>query len=166
MRSKLAPLTCVKVGFGILGHLFEMERNLAQVDGRRLAPVVAIVEDDEGVRDSVRLLLEASGLRCEDFASAEAFLAGGGAGRASCLVVDVDLPGIGGIDLLARLAAAGIEPAALLLSGRIDEIPGQKSRAAGRYFLPNPFDPELLIGLVAAALAQAAGRLPIISSIP
>jgi len=138
-----------------------MKKRNARLAARKGTPMVAVVEDDEGVRDSMRLLLETSGLSCEDFGSAEAFLDDPGARRASCLIVDVDLPGIGGMDLLARLDAAGTEPAAIVLSGRIDRVPGNASRSAGRCFLSKPFDPERLLALVRAALQRAERHLPV-----
>jgi FixJ family two-component response regulator len=138
-----------------------MDQGNARRAARKAAPIVAVIEDDEGVRDSVCLLLETSGVHCKEFSSAEAFLEAPGARRASCLIVDVDLPGIGGMELLERLGAVGVKPAAIVLSGRIGRAASEASRSAGRVFLAKPFDPELLLELVEVALLRADRRLSV-----
>src|SRR5262245_11862456 len=69
---------------------------------------VAVVEDDEAMRQAIRRVLESEGFATEAFASAEAFLATGAASRARCLVLDVRLPGMSGTDLHRHLRALGI----------------------------------------------------------
>jgi FixJ family two-component response regulator len=65
-------------------------------------PTVFIVDDDAGVRHSIEDLLESVGLRCKCFASAQEFLSAGNRSRPSCLVLDVRLPGISGLDFSAN----------------------------------------------------------------
>jgi FixJ family two-component response regulator len=69
--------------------------------------LVAIIDDDEGMRQAMRRVLETEGFAIELFDSAEAFLETGAAARAHCLVLDIGLPGMSGIDLHWRLLSAG-----------------------------------------------------------
>jgi FixJ family two-component response regulator len=66
---------------------------------------VAIVDDDEGMRNAMRRVLETEGFVTEVFSTAEAFLEAGAAARAQCLVLDIHLPGMSGIELARRLRA-------------------------------------------------------------
>lgn len=72
-----------------------------------MSTLVAVVDDDEGMRKAMRRVLETEGYVTEVFSTAEAFLASGAAGRADCLVLDVHLPGMSGLDLHGRLRAMG-----------------------------------------------------------
>ena len=69
--------------------------------------MVAIVDDDEGMRNAMRRVLETEGFVTEVFSTAEAFLQSDAASRARCLVLDIGLPGMSGIDLHRRLLSAG-----------------------------------------------------------
>ena len=74
-------------------------------------PVVFVVDDDASVRRSLTRLLRSAGFEVETFVSAEDFLSAAHAERPSCLVLDLRMPGIGGLDLQHRLAEAGLDPA-------------------------------------------------------
>ena len=76
-------------------------------DGAADAPTVFVVDDDPGIRDSARWLLESVGLRVETYDSAQAFLDAYVATRAGCLILDVRLPGMNGLDLLDALRERG-----------------------------------------------------------
>jgi FixJ family two-component response regulator len=69
--------------------------------------VVAVVDDDDGMRQAMRRVLETAGFATEGFSTAEAFVASGAASRAACLVVDIHLPGMSGFELHERLRATG-----------------------------------------------------------
>jgi FixJ family two-component response regulator len=69
--------------------------------------LVAVVDDDDGMRQAMRRVLETAGFVTEVFSTAEAFVASGAASRAACLVLDIHLPGMSGYELHGRLRAAG-----------------------------------------------------------
>ena len=77
---------------------------------------IFVIEDDEEVRKSTRLFLEALGYDVAEFASAEALLAADDAGPADCLVMDYQLPGLSGLELLDRLRAGGFHAPAIIVS--------------------------------------------------
>lgn len=80
-----------------------------------LSPAVFVVDDDASVRDGIRTLLRSVGLQAEGFPSAEEFLKNARPESPSCLVLDVRLPGVNGLDLQDQLNSAGIEfPSSLL----------------------------------------------------
>lgn len=83
----------------------------------RLRPVVAVVDDDDAVRDSVRFLLEAAGFRVAAFASAESFLADGRGLGCGCLLLDQHMPVTTGLELLQRLRDAGHEMPVAIMTG-------------------------------------------------
>ena len=80
--------------------------------------IVFVVDDDESVRESLGGLIRSAGLRVETFASAQQFLAGPRADAPSCLVLDVHLPGLSGLDLQKRMAEANIEIPIIFITGR------------------------------------------------
>jgi FixJ family two-component response regulator len=69
--------------------------------------VISVVDDDSSVRAATVDLLDSAGLACQSFGSAEAFLASGAVARTSCLILDVSMPGLSGIELQQRLVQAG-----------------------------------------------------------
>ena len=79
---------------------------------------VALIDDDEAIRDSLSTLLELHGHRVRALESAEAFLAERDAARAWCLILDINLPGMSGLELLSRLRAAGDTVPVILVTGR------------------------------------------------
>jgi FixJ family two-component response regulator len=123
-------------------------------DGRRL---IAIVDDDESLRRSVRNLLTSVGFHAESFASAEAFLEWLHRDRASCLVLDLRMPGMSGLDLLAHLNRIGVRiPAIILTAHGDDEARRQTARAGAVAFLGKPFRGDVLVDAVRAALSEGS----------
>lgn len=113
---------------------------------------VYIVDDDEAVRDSIRLLLESSGFAARDFASAELFLRSNIA-EMGCLLLDLHMPGISGLELLRQLRSRGIRRPVIVVSGRRDPVQDAEVWAAGASaLLSKPFDDQQLLDLVAEAL--------------
>ena len=105
---------------------------------KRGAPIVYVVDDDADVRDGLKALFESVGLRCEVFGSAAQFLTRSGAEVVSCLVLDVRLPGLSGLDVQAQLAEAQISIPVIFIAGHGD-IPMTKAMKAGAIqFLTNP----------------------------
>lgn len=119
------------------------------------APTVFVVDDDAAVRDSVLLLLETAGLAVETCESAEAFLAAPDAQRAGCLVLDMRMPGMSGIELQAELARRGMDLPIVFLTAHGD-IPQtvQAMKAGAEDFLTKPVDGAVLLERVQAALVR------------
>ena len=115
--------------------------------------MVAIVEDDELMRGALQGLLKEAGLPARAFASAEEFLRSGAQHLSSCLIADIRLPGMSGLDLQARLNAEQIRIPIIFITAHGDErIRTQALRAGAADFLAKPFDDEVLLRSVRAAL--------------
>ena len=117
------------------------------------APTVFIIDDDGGVRASIQDLLESVGLRRESFGTAEEFLRSKRPDGPSCLVLDVRLPGVNGLDLQRQLAEAGIRIPIIFLTGYGDIPMTVKAMKSGAVeFLTKPFIDEDLLSAVRQAL--------------
>lgn len=116
-------------------------------------PIVYIVEDDEAVRDALAVLLEATGYAVGAFASARAFLDGYRPGRRGCLLVDLDLPGMDGPELVGILVARRAELPAVLMSGRMRKLRLRNPLPPGVVgLLEMPFGDHELLARIAFAL--------------
>ncbi|MDR3464530.1 MAG: response regulator [Xanthobacteraceae bacterium] len=125
-------------------------------------PVVFVVDDDSHVRQAVRSMLEDEGRIVEDFEDAEAFLDAYRPGRKACLLIDANLPGISGIDLLKRLKDAGHPIPAIMITGHSDVPMAVEAMKAGASdFLEKPIRGTELLAGIARALEQAgdSGKL-------
>jgi FixJ family two-component response regulator len=107
--------------------------------------VVAVVDDDEGMRNAMRRVLETEGFVTEVFGTAEDFLATGAASRVQCLVLDIQLPGMSGIELQGRLRAMGRRLPTILVTAHA--IKGTES------CLVKPFPAEMLLQAVSRSIA-------------
>jgi len=115
--------------------------------------LVAIVDDDDSVRCTLQELLRSAGLPSEGFESAEAFLGSGRQQETACLITDIRMPGMSGLELQAVLNAARCKIPTIFITGHGDEeLRFQALRAGAVEFLPKPFDDEVLIESVRAAL--------------
>jgi RNA polymerase sigma factor (sigma-70 family) len=122
-------------------------------------PTVFVVEDDEAVRTSLRTLLRLKGLASEGFASAEEFLAGWQPGWAGCLVVDLRMPGMSGLELLGRLRELGCDLPAIVITAHGDVANTRSSFRAGAVdFFEKPVDNEALLAAIREALERSAER--------
>lgn len=118
---------------------------------------IFLVDDDSGVRDSLKLLLETHGLAVREFASAAELLRDSRPGPADCLVCDIHMPMMSGIDLIETLARRGESAPTILITGRGDDSLSQRARAAGAYLvLEKPFDGRLLVEAIDRAVAAHA----------
>ncbi|EPE96134.1 response regulator transcription factor [Rhizobium grahamii] len=119
--------------------------------------LVVCVEDDEPVRDALRGLLRASGINAASFASAEEFLDSDELQTATCLVTDIQLGGISGLDLLDRLAGMSVVIPSILITAHTDVAAGDRARSSGamKVFL-KPVSPSELLQAVRTALANAS----------
>ena len=129
---------------------------------------VFIVDDDEAVRDSVQVLLAARGFDALAFDSAAAILASLETRRPVCLIVDLHMPAINGIELLKTLIVRGIRLPAVMITGRIDRTSRRWAQEAGAAIvLEKPFtDDELFEAIRAARLVAEAGAEAAIRRIP
>jgi FixJ family two-component response regulator len=132
----------------------------APANTSRMAPngnsrSVAVVDDDELMRGALQGLLELAGFRARAFASAEAFLDSNELHHVSCLITDIRMPGMSGLDLQARLNADEIRIPIIFITAHGDErVRMQALRSGAVEFLAKPFDSEVLLETVRAALAH------------
>lgn len=120
-------------------------------------PLISIVDDDESIRDAVQMLLESTGRRTVAFASAEQFLASRAVSAAECLILDLRMPGIDGVELQRRMLAAGYHIPTIVLTAHADDVERARALAAGAVaFLPKPFQPDILLEAVEASLRSSA----------
>jgi FixJ family two-component response regulator len=124
------------------------------------APTVFVVDDDEGVRASIQGLLKSARLRCASFGTAEEFLRSKLPDGPSCLVLDVSLPGVNGLDFQRQLADAGIEIPIIFITGHGDIPMTVKAMKSGAVeFLTKPFlDQDLLDAIHQALDRDRAAR--------
>src|SRR3712207_6661623 len=106
---------------------------------------ICVIEDDEAVRDSLRALLECEGFKVAGFCSAEDFLAHGSVADASCLVVDVEMPKMDGLSLVAMLRRDGFTVPVVIISGALDPAIRVEARSVGAEFLEKPFSEQALL---------------------
>jgi two-component system, LuxR family, response regulator FixJ len=117
--------------------------------------VVSILDDDESVRRSVGNLLSSAGFVVAVFDSAESFLRSGLPESTGCLVLDLQMPGMDGLSLLAHLRKTGTQIPAVILTAYGDDSARQRAMQAGaKAFLDKPFVSAELIGAVRSALRR------------
>ena len=120
---------------------------------------IAIVDDDQSVREAATNLFRSMGFPVVAFASAEEFLDSDSVGRTSCLVLEVQMPGMGGLRLQSHLASAGRHIPIVFVTGYPDEGVRTKALASGAVcFLTKPFaEGDLLDGLRSALTSTSEG---------
>ena len=115
--------------------------------------VVAVIDDDESIRTALKELLRSVGLPAQVFASAEDFLKSGQQQRTGCLIVDIHMPGMSGLELQAKLNADHCRIPTIFITAHGDEkMRMQALRAGAVEFVTKPFDDEALLETVRAAL--------------
>lgn len=120
--------------------------------GRRL---ITIVDDDEDVREAIRELMRAMGLAAKAFSSAEEFLHSGHVSRTACLIADVNMPGMSGLDLYNRLTELGnVIPTILITAYPADAVRRAALAAGVIKYLTKPFAEADLVDGVRIALAK------------
>ena len=119
-------------------------------------PLVYVVDDDDALRDSLRWLLESAGYRVSAHANAECFLRVYKAGLASCLVLDVRMPGVSGLELQQELIRRGAALPIIFVTGHGDVPMAVEAVKNGAFhFLEKPFKDEQLLRLIDSAARQA-----------
>ncbi len=117
------------------------------------AATVFVIDDDAAVRASIQGLLKSVGLRCETFATAQEFLLSKQRNRPSCLVLDVRLPGVSGLDFQHELAEAGVQIPIIFITGYGDIPMTVKAMKSGAVeFLTKPFRDQDLLDAIHQAL--------------
>jgi FixJ family two-component response regulator len=123
------------------------------------APAVFIVDDDPSVRRATQRVMRAAGLEARTFASAREYLDGYDPNAPGCLVLDLSMPGLNGLELQHALASRGGEPVIVFMSGRADVPASVEAMKGGAVeFLVKPVDARTLLGAVQSALAKDRER--------
>lgn len=120
-------------------------------------PAAYLVDDDSAIRDSLTLWLGMRGIRCLAYGSAESFLDAVEPDWRGCVLIDLQLEGIDGLQLQARLAARGVTMPVIFVTGHGDVAAARDALKAGALdFIEKPVDNERLVELVATAMATDA----------
>jgi two-component system response regulator FixJ len=120
---------------------------------------VHVIDDDEALRDSLTFLLRTARIDVQSYPSAAAFLEALPEANLSCVITDVRMPGMSGIDLLRRLRERKISVPVIVITGHGDiPLAVEAMRIGATDFLEKPFDDEVLIASVKAALKQKEGE--------
>jgi FixJ family two-component response regulator len=126
---------------------------------RKRKSFVAVVEDDVGVREALLELLRSCNIKARGFSSAEQFLSSQQRLQAACLVVDMRLPGMTGLELLEGLRGRGLHIPAICVTAEADpdgRLRRDLLQAGALAVLGKPFDSGQLLGLIDSALSQTA----------
>jgi FixJ family two-component response regulator len=122
-------------------------------EGEASGKMVIVIDDDDSVRNALKELLRSAGLSAQTFASAEEFLDSGQHRNAGCLIADIRMPGMSGLELQAKLNADRIRIPTIFITAHGDEkMRMQALRAGAVEFVTKPFDDEALLETVRAAL--------------
>jgi two-component system, LuxR family, response regulator FixJ len=166
-------LTHVNARIFLLSYYINRFHRITRIDPMSyknpVGQVVHLIDDDFAVRDSTKLLLQTMGIDIRAYRSGEEFLNDANPDEARCLVVDVDMPGINGIDLLDRLRKGEITAPAIFITahGNTADLRAAAART-GASVLLKPFKPGELIARIenaldenraASASARRAGRM-------
>ena len=120
---------------------------------------VFVVDDDEAVRNSLRWLIESVGVKVETYESAQAFLRAYRPKRAGCLVVDVRMPGMSGLELQDWLVMQGINLPVIVITGHGDVPMAVRAMKTGAVdFIEKPFNDQLLLDRIQSAVEQDIQR--------
>ena len=121
------------------------------------SPIVFVVDDDVSVRESLQLLIQNEGWQAETFASAQEFLDHTRVALPSCLILDVSLPGLNGLELQQRVAVERIDMPIIFITGHGDIPMTVRAMKAGAIeFLTKPFRDEVLLNAIRQALQRSS----------
>jgi FixJ family two-component response regulator len=126
----------------------------------RSAGLISIVDDDNSMREATEGLVRSLGYRAATFASAEEFLRSGSVDETSCLIADVRMPGLGGIELQRRLIAQGHLVPIIFITAFPEESARRSALATGAVgFLNKPFSEDSLLHCLEAALRSPGEKI-------
>ena len=124
--------------------------------GAHEVPLISIVDDDESVRVALKSLIDSVGFRAEVFGSGEEFLNSPHVSKTDCLIADVRMPGMSGLELQDRLNAANLSIPVVFISAHDDgEACARGLRAGAVDFLKKPFSEDALLGAISAGLDKS-----------
>ena len=113
------------------------------------ATIIGVVDDDPGVRGSIDSFIRSSGMQTLEFASAEALLCSGLQSALACIVTDVHMPGLSGLDLQREIMRRGwMHPLIMMTAFPTPEAREQAMRAGAVAFLTKPIDPDCLLNTI------------------
>ncbi len=121
---------------------------------------IFVVDDDEAVRDSLSVLLEASGFRVEAHESAKAFLASGASEKRGCVIADIRMPDMDGLELQLEMKARGSKLPIIIMTGHGDVPLAVRAMKEGAIdFLEKPYDAAVVLDSIKLALDMDAGAV-------
>ena len=123
-------------------------------------PLISVVDDDRSIVEAIVSLLESVGYAAAGFVSAQDFLNSPQLRRTACLILDLRMPGIGGLELQRRLAAENIHTPIIFITAHVDqELSAEVLTTGATALLRKPFSQESLLGALRPALAQTGGPI-------
>jgi FixJ family two-component response regulator len=126
----------------------------------RSAPLISIVDDDESMRESTKGLVRSLGYQAAAFASAEEFIQSDSLDNTSCLIADVQMPGLSGIDLQRWLIDRGVQMPTIFITAFPEEVTRLRAVKAGAVgYLGKPFSEESLLKCLDMALGSSDERI-------
>ncbi len=121
------------------------------------APLVAIVDDDEAACEAVAALVRSLGFKVTEFQSASGFLQSGRLAETACLIVDMRMPGMTGLDLYRHLLRSGTPVPTIIMTAHATEAARTSALDEGVCcYLPKPMQPDELLACIRAAIARGA----------
>ena len=121
--------------------------------------LVHVIDDDDAIRSSLAFLLETAGLSCRTWESAVSFLEAGDREAGDCIVTDVRMPGMTGLQMVAELQTRGIPTPVIVITGHGDVPMAVEALKQGvTDFLEKPFDDEVLLAAIQEVILKAAGQ--------
>ena len=136
------------------------DHELRSVPMSRAVPIVFVVDDDISVRESLELLVREAGWQPETFESAKEFLSRPRVVVPSCLILDISLPGLNGLDLQKRVAADRTDMPIIFITGHGDvQMTVQAMKGGAVEFLTKPFDNDVLLSAIQNAIERSRAAL-------
>jgi two-component system response regulator FixJ len=122
-------------------------------------PVVHVIDDDDSAREALAFLIDCAGLEVRTYESAVRFLEAVPAMEHGCIVTDVRMPGLTGVELIGRLKALGVKDPVIVITGHADVPMAIEAMKAGvADFLEKPFSDDAILGAIRSAVASQTGR--------
>jgi FixJ family two-component response regulator len=126
----------------------------------RSMALISIVDDDESIRESTKGLIRSLGYQAATFASAEEFLQSDSVDRTACLITDVQMPGLSGIDLQRGLIAQGVRMPTIFITAFPEEETRARAMKAGALgYLSKPFSEDSLLKCLDTAFGSSGGKV-------
>src|ERR1700681_3896846 len=121
--------------------------------GRPQVTIIGVVDDDESIRDALGSLIRSAGYQCELYPSAEAFLDSHRLGGTDCMLLDVQMPGLSGLDLQSRLREMNCRVPIIFVTAHADKsLRARALRDGATAFLEKPCNDDALLGAIGSAL--------------